>query len=143
MGSAEGASNDNGDGPSLADLLSSVFDMSESELEVCLCVMEAGEVTVSDLAADIDYDRSIVARHLNHLADLGVVRKNRRLLDGGGHVFVYTPVDPATVRASLQEHFMSWARDASERLSELNREKVENIADTAGDEPQWRIFHEE
>lgn len=128
--------------PTLEDLLVTVFDMSGTELEVCLCVMEAGEVTVDELAARIDYDRSVVTRHLNHLADLGVVEKRRRLLEQGGHVYVYTPVDPETVRRNLQDRFLLWVGQATEVIEDLSREKVESIADPESTEPQWKIFRE-
>jgi predicted transcriptional regulator len=145
-GEAMGASSDAGTdaaGPSLAELLGTVFGMSETEFEVCLCVMEAGAVTVSELAEQTDYDRSIVTRHLNHLADLGVVGKNRRLLEQGGHVYVYTPQDEKAVRASLGRQFHTWLRGAAARLGELDREKVESLADTGTGDPQWKIFHEQ
>ena len=130
--------------PSLAELMRTVFDMSETEFDVCLCVMETGEVTASDLAEQTGFDRSIVTRHLNHLAEMGVIEKNRRLLERGGHVYVYTPTDEATVRANLTASFLEWTRVAAARLAELDREKVESIAASDADgEPQWRIYHEE
>lgn len=128
--------------PTLGTVLRTVFDMSETELDVCLCVMEAGEVTASDLAEETGFDRSIVTRHLNHLAELGVIDKNRRLLERGGHVYVYTPTDESTVRDRLQGEFLEWVRVASTRLAALDREKVESLAGTDGAEPRWRIYHE-
>ena len=145
-GEAMGASNDAATdvaGPSLEELLRTVFEMSETEFQVCLCVMEAGGVTVSELAEQTDYDRSMITRHLNHLADLGVVEKNRRLLEQGGQVYVYTPRDEATVKASLGQQFHTWLRGAAARLGELDREKVESLADTGAGDPQWTVFYEQ
>lgn len=127
--------------PSLQDLLRTVFGMSDSELEICLCVMEAGEVTTAELAERIGYDRSVVARHLNHLADLEVIEKRRRLLEAGGHVYVYTPTDPATVRDNLRGQFLEWVRQASALVDDLRREKVESIVET-DEEPVWKVFQE-
>jgi predicted transcriptional regulator len=129
--------------PTLADLLGAVFDMSDTELELCLCVMEGGELTVADLAEQTAYDRSVVTRHLNHLADLNVVEKRRRLLESGGQVYVYTPATPEVVRRNLTRLFVHWVGQASARLDDLQREKVEAIVERASDEPQWRIFQKE
>jgi predicted transcriptional regulator len=126
--------------PTLDDLLGTVFDMSATELELCLCVMERGELTVSQLAEQTDYDRSVVTRHLNHLADLDVVRKERRLLEQGGEVYLYTPVAPEAIRRTFTRLFLAWVRHAARLLAELRREKVESIVDRRVDDPQWQIF---
>lgn len=135
--------------PSLEDLLRSVFDMSETELDLCLCVMEGGEQTVRELAERTDYDRSVVARHLNHLVDLGVVERRRQLLRQGGHVYVYVPSDEATVRENLELQFLRWLEGALEGLESIRREKVEGIVDAratsdpgAGAEPQWKVYRD-
>lgn len=127
------------DWPTLESVLTDVFDMSSTELEICLCVMEGGDLTVRELADEIGYDRSVVSRHLNHLATLGVVEKRRRLLEQGGHTYVYTPVSPAEVRQALQAAFFEWVSHAAAELSALQREKVEAIADT-DDDPAWEIY---
>lgn len=129
--------------PSLDELLRAVFDMSGTELDVCLCVMEGGEQTVKDLAARVDYDRSVVARHLNHLVDLGVVEKRRRLLEGGGHAYLYSPEPPEVVRRQFRRLFLAWVRDGGTHIDELRREKVEAIVASDADDPQWQIYLEE
>ncbi|WP_380681265.1 MarR family transcriptional regulator [Salinigranum sp. GCM10025319] len=143
MRSAGGAPDDSPvSGPTLDDLLRSVFDMSDTELELCLCVMEGGELTVKELAERTDYDRSVVTRHLNHLADLGVLEKRRRLLERGGQVYVYTPVEPEAVRRSLERGFLAWVVQSARLLEDLRREKVESIVER-DDDPQWTVFREE
>jgi predicted transcriptional regulator len=127
--------------PTLEDLLYAVFDMSATELDICLCVMEDGDLTVSELAERIGYDRSVVSRHLAHLAELGIIERQRRLLEQGGHTYVYSPVPAETVRAQLRSAFFAWVRTATARLDSLQREKVEAIADS-DDATSWRIFRE-
>ena len=129
------------DEPELADLLHDVFEMSDTELEVCLRVMEGGTTSVNELAERTGYDRSVVSRHLNHLASLGVVEKQRRLIERGGHVYVYRPVAPEVVREQLTAAFATWIRGATEQIATLRKEKVESIA--AADEPAWKLFREE
>jgi predicted transcriptional regulator len=128
--------------PTLPAMLRTVFDMSETELDICLCVMAGGEQTVADLAEQVEYDRSVVNRHLNHLVELGVIEKRRRLLKDGGHVYIYTPNDPAIVRQRLRGTFVSWVERALPLLESLSREKVEAIVETDAENPQWKIYRE-
>ena len=129
------------DDPSLEDLLRGVFGISDTELEVCLCVMEGGTMTVNELAERIEYDRSVISRHLNDLAALGVIKKQRRLIEQGGHVYVYQPVAPDAVREQLLAAFVSWVHGATNQIMTLQQEKIESIADT-DDEPAWKLFRE-
>lgn len=129
--------------PSLDDVLRTVFDMSETELDVCLCVMEGGERTVNELVEQIDYDRSVVARHLHHLVELGVLEKRRRLLKQGGDVYVYAPLDPDEVRRNFTRLFFRWVAHAAPLLAELQRDKVEAIVERDFESPEWRIYRSE
>lgn len=127
--------------PDLDELLRVVFGMSPAELDVCLCVMENGMLTVPELTERVGYDRSVVARHLNHLAELGVVEKRRQILDRGGDVHVYTPEQPETVRRRFREVFLRWAAAGVDRIDELSREKVEGIAESES-ATEWTVFRE-
>ena len=128
--------------PSLNQLMQTAFDMSETELDICLCVMEGGEQTVAELAEQIEYDRSVVYRHLNHLSDLGVVDKQRRILKEGGQVYVYAPNSPAAVRRNLSRAFIFWVQGATSLIDSLSREKVEAMVKTDAEDPQWKIYQE-
>lgn len=127
--------------PTLEALLRDVFQMSDAELDVCLCVMEGGTMTVTELATEVAYDRSVVSRHLNHLAALGVVEKQRRLLEQGGHVYIYRPVSAETVRERLTAAFGTWVQGATEEIATLREQKVASIADI-DDEPAWTLFRD-
>lgn len=124
--------------PTLETLLQTVFGISEAELEVCLCVMENGDATVAELTERVDVDRSVVARHLSDLVEIGVVDRERRLLKQGGHVYVYTPVPESTVRSRLVASFAAWVTDAAAELDSVSREKVEAITDR--DDESQSIF---
>lgn len=126
--------------PELDRLLKHVFDMSSTELDVCLCVMEAEESTVADVASDLDVDRSLVSRHLNHLADLGVVEKSRRIRQEGGHVHVYRPVGEETVKRRLKTELYRWLDEAVTVVDDLSREKVEAIATVTDRSTERHVF---
>lgn len=128
--------------PGLEEVLQVVFGMSTSELDVCLCVMAGEGLTVKELASETGYDRSVIARHLGHLVDLGVLEKRRRLLERGGQVYVYSPRSAESVRRSLQEGFLGWTAAASTGIDGLTREKIEAIVDRGDRDPEWKLYQE-
>lgn len=113
--------------PALEDILGIVFGMNETGLDVCLCVMDAGEMTTQEIAAELDIDRSHVSRHLNHLVALGVLEKRDRLLEQGGRVNIYTPASLDTVRRNFTLGLVAWFVEAVDVIEGVSREKVEAI----------------
>lgn len=130
------------DSPDLEELLGLVFGMSSTELDVCLCVMDVGEATTKEIAAELGVDRSHVSRHLNHLVDLGVLDKRQRILKGGGRVNVYTPSSLETVRRNFTVGLFAWTTGAVDVVEGISREKVESIAELEGDRSETTIFHD-
>ena len=129
--------------PALENLLGMVFGMNETELDVCLCVMDVGEATTSDIAAELDVDRSHVSRHLNHLVDLGVLEKRERLLEDGGRVNVYTPASLETVRRNFTIGLIAWFTEAVDVIEGLSREKVEAIEKLSDRPSELTIYHKD
>lgn len=121
--------------PDLAMVLRDVFGISETGLNVCLCLMEEGESTAGNVADQLGLDRSTVTRQLNHLTDVGVLDKRQRLLEGGGYVNVYSPVPVAEVRERLTAGLFAWADEALDLVEHVNREKLDALAraDDEGD----------
>lgn len=114
--------------PELPALLRDVFGISETGLQICLCLMEEREATAADVAERLDVDRSTVARQLNHLTDIGLLEKRERLLEGGGYVHVYSPVPVEEVRERLAVGLCAWTDAALELVENVNREKMEAMA---------------
>lgn len=114
--------------PELPELLRNVFGISETGLQVCLCLMEESEATASDVAERLDIDRSTVGRQLNHLTDIGLLDKRQRLLESGGYVNVYSPVPVEEVRKRLTVGLYAWMDEALKLVENVNREKVRAMA---------------
>ncbi|WP_137286063.1 helix-turn-helix domain-containing protein [Halorussus salinisoli] len=128
--------------PDLAVVLRDVFGISETGLKVCLCLMEDGESTASDVAERLGIDRSTVGRQLNHLTDIGLLDKRQRLLKDGGYVNVYSPVPVEEVRRRLTVGLYAWMEEALELVEHVNREKLDALAraDGEGDDEQAGIY---
>ncbi|SDQ99044.1 HVO_A0114 family putative DNA-binding protein [Natronobacterium texcoconense] len=118
------------DSPDEAEVMGTVFDVSETELEICRQMMAMEEATIRELTEAVDRDRSVVTRHLDHLVELGVVEKQSRVRSSGGRVNVYThrPVD--AVRRQFKLGLVTWTNEALDLVDDLSAEKAERLVDS-------------
>ena len=101
--------------PSREAVLRTVFGLGGHDVRTYDAVVESPVSTTRELADHLDRDRSNVNRSLNRLREAGLVTRNRRLLDGGGHVYQYsTASDESTddVVARAVDRWRSAAIDA-------------------------------
>jgi len=107
------------DEPGFEEVLTCVFGIQRHEARTYLELLDRPGSTVAELAESLDRDRSNVNRSLSTLREKGLAARQRRLLDGGGHVYQYsaTPVDEA--RASMHETLDEWAAYVHERIDEF------------------------
>ncbi|MDH5020331.1 helix-turn-helix domain-containing protein [Halobacterium rubrum] len=76
--------------PDLATLVTQVFGVSETGVDICVLLMERDEVTIEDIAAALDVNRTTASRQLTQLRSLGVIERREESLDDGGQRYVYT-----------------------------------------------------
>jgi len=100
--------------PTRTEVLRTVFGLGEHDIITYDAVVDVRGATTSELADRLDRDRSNVNRSLNRLREAGIVTRGRRLLDEGGHVYQYYPVDEAfdALVARAVDRWQSAALDA-------------------------------
>ena len=107
------------------------FGIPEGGLTVCRTVIAEGETTVNSLAKQLGRNRSTINRHLNQLAELGIVEKQPQTLPDGGQRFVYSPIP------DLQRQFKlglySWLSEALVVIGGLGPEQSEEMAKMQAD----------
>ena len=105
--------------PGFEEVLACVFGIQQHEVRTYLTLRETPGSTVAELADVLDRDRSNVNRSLSTLREKGLARRERRLLDSGGHVYQYnaTPADEA--RELMHETLDEWAAYVHERIDEF------------------------
>lgn len=116
--------------PDIAHVMHHVFDISATELDVCRQVMAEDETTINELADEIDRDRSVITRHLNHLVELGIVEKTSRILADGGRVNVYSHCTEEELHRQLELGLYTWMLDALEGVEDVSEEKIAMMADS-------------
>jgi predicted transcriptional regulator len=115
--------------PETKPLFKQAFGMTETEMDICLCVMDEGEATANDISEALDIERSVVSRYANHLVEVGFLHKSERNLREGGRVHVYTHATGEEVTRSLTLGFYRWAAEATRLIDEFGREKMEHMAE--------------
>lgn len=115
--------------PEAGNVLRDMFGLGETSLNICFCVIDNEGATVSDVAEEMDIDRSAVSRHMTNLVDAGILTRHERNLKQGGVVHVYSHEDPEVVKERITLGAFFWASRAIELVNELNDEKMEAMMD--------------
>jgi len=105
--------------PGLTDVMACVFGIQEHEVRTYRILLANPGSTVEELAAELDRDRSNVNRSLSTLRDKGLASRQRRLLDGGGHVYQYTATPLDEARDLLHETLDEWVAAVHDRIDEF------------------------
>ncbi|MEF8773289.1 MAG: helix-turn-helix domain-containing protein [Halobacteriales archaeon] len=101
--------------PELREVMACVFDVQDHEMRTYLALLDNPGSTVEELAAVLDRDRSNVNRSLTTLLEMGLVGRERRLLDPGGFVYQYTATPLPEAKELMHDAFNAW----TERVHDL------------------------
>ena len=116
------------DDPDLAEVMACVFGVQSHEVRTYQTLLSAPGSTVEELANTLERDRSNVNRSLSTLREKGLARRERRLLDGGGHVYQYTATPLEEARELMHEALDSWAAAVHDSIDTFDGEALEETA---------------
>ena len=105
--------------PDLTEILVCVFGIQEHEARTYETLLEYPGSTVEELARELDRDRSNVNRSLSTLREKGLASRERRLLDGGGHVYQYLPTSLEECRELMHETLDVWAEYVHQQIDKF------------------------
>ncbi|MFT4923309.1 MAG: putative transcriptional regulator [Haloarculaceae archaeon] len=108
-----------GEEPGFEDVLTCVFGVQRHEARTYQTLLDNPGSTVEELADQLDRDRSNVNRSLSTLREKGLADRQRRLLDGGGHVYQYSATPLEQARELMHETLDEWAAYVHERIDEF------------------------
>ncbi len=109
--------------PDLLEVMSCVFGIERHEARTYETLLDHPESTVEELATKLDRDRSNVNRSLSTLRQKGLATRRRHLLEGGGHVYQYSPTPLSEARELMHETLDAWAAYVHERIAEFGAEQ--------------------
>lgn len=102
--------------PDFGEILSCVFHLTEYEIEAYLALLDAPRSTAAELAGDLGRARSNAQRPLATLGEMGLVTRERRIMDGGGHVYQYTATPLPEFKEMLHESLDVWTETCHEEI---------------------------
>jgi predicted transcriptional regulator len=129
--------------PDIRQVLLDAFDLPKSGLDICLCVIDEGPVSPSELAETLGYDESTVRKYLNELVEFGLLERSQLNRESGGFVNVYHSIDLQEMREESLIGFYAWAGEAASLLEEANLTKERYVSqnDSEGlNEVFWNEF---
>ena len=110
--------------PGLEEVLACVFGIQRHEARTYQALLSFPGSTVEELASELDRDRSNVNRSLSTLREKGLAERQRRLLDGGGHIYQYSPTPLSEARELMHETLDEWAAYVHGRIDEFGESET-------------------
>jgi predicted transcriptional regulator len=102
-------------GASCTDLLTCLYNLKPSDLEVLVVLAKKENSTLDQIAKIVQKDRSSVHRCLSKLVSINLVNRQSRSLKGGGYYHTYAMLDPATIK----KHALEKVKEITESLEAL------------------------
>lgn len=102
--------------PEVDDVLAVAFDLGTTDLRVYHALIDRPSATTQEPAEVVGIDRSNVNRSLGRLRERDLARRRRRLLQEGGHCYVYSATEIEEARELLGDGLDAWAERARDEL---------------------------
>ena len=109
-------------------LLECFHGFKELDKEVFRVLTESDEaLTVDDIAAEVDRERSTAYRSVQRLLQVGFVQKEQINYDQGGYYHVFRPTNPDEIADDMQRMLNDWYAKMGNLIGEF-REKYDTEA---------------
>jgi predicted transcriptional regulator len=106
-------------GATCSDLLSCLYNLKTTDMEVFLEVAKNENATLTQIAELVHRDRSATHRCLSKLVSAGLVHKQSKTLKGGGYYHVYSMAEPFKIK--------EYARQRVKEITESLENLIENF----------------
>ena len=102
-------------GASCTDLLTCLYNLKPADIEVLQVVAKNENVSLDQVAAIVEKDRSTVHRCLSKLVSINLVTKLTKNLRGGGYYHTYSMLDSMLIKKHARER----VKEITESLQSL------------------------
>ncbi len=102
------------------DLLSNLFELNESDLELFFVLQGKSPQTVDELSTSCNRHRSTVFRTLQKLESIGLIFREASTIKGGGYLHEYSVQDTGTIYAIVREKADVLIRSINSRVKEFS-----------------------
>ncbi|SFK66270.1 Predicted transcriptional regulator [Halogranum rubrum] len=80
-----------------------------------------GPLTIDEVAAAVDRERSTIYRSVQRLRTAGFVQKTQINHDNGGYYHVYSPTEPSKISGELQRMLNDWYAKMGPLIAEFEK----------------------
>jgi predicted transcriptional regulator len=102
-------------GASCTDLLTCLYNLKPSDLDVLLALAKNENSTLDQIAKFVQKDRSSVHRCLSKLVSINLVSRQTKSIKGGGYYHTYAMLDPVTIK----KHALERVKEITQSLRAL------------------------
>jgi len=102
-------------GASCTDLLTCLYNLKPSDLEVLLAVAKNENASLDQISKIVQRDRSSVHRCLSKLVSANLVNRQTKSIKGGGYYHTYAMLDPGAIR----KHALERVKEITQGLQAL------------------------
>ena len=111
-------------------LLECIHGLKQLDKECFRAMVESEEpLTIDEVAAEVDRERSTAYRSIQRLLQSGFIQKEQINYDQGGYYHVYSPTDPNQIATEMQRTLNDWYAEMGQLIHEFE-EKYEQTEDT-------------
>ncbi|MFB6266519.1 MAG: helix-turn-helix domain-containing protein [Halodesulfurarchaeum sp.] len=104
-------------------LLECMHGLKELDKEVFMVLTESADpLTVDDIAAAVDRERSTAYRSVQRLLQAGFIQKEQVNYEQGGYYHVYRPTDPDHIADEMQRLLNDWYAKMGQLIAEFREE---------------------
>ncbi len=117
--------------PHVRCVLKCALDISCLDMNIYLFLLKNPGNDVEYLAETLQKDESTVYKSLRNLMDKGLVRREYRILKGGGYKYLYYPVEFEEFKRIARKSLEEWFKNFDEMMKsfeELDKEELVNVA---------------
>ena len=117
--------------PNIKCVLKCALDISCLEMDVYLLLLKNPGSDVETLAELLDKDESTIYKALRNLMEKNLVKRDYRILRGGGYKYLYYPVQFEEFKRVAKRALEEWFKNFDEMMrsfEDLDKEELVNVA---------------
>lgn len=105
----------------LKEILSTIYNLSDAEMDLFYLLCSQGEVKVSEIAEEQGRDRSTVQRYLKGLLKSSLVKRKSKVPSGSkkGRYYLYSLVSKVKLKQRMKRRLEDWMEEKKEVLNSL------------------------
>ncbi|AAB89428.1 conserved hypothetical protein [Archaeoglobus fulgidus DSM 4304] len=117
--------------PDLKCVLKCALNISCLEMDVYLILLKNPGLDVETIAKELEKDESTVYKALRNLMERGLVKREYRILKGGGYKYLYFPKDFEEFKKIAKDAMEEWFRHFDSMIKDIEKVDKEELASFA------------